>query len=259
MAIQLGVTVELDPAPSRLLRVSSLGTSAVVDLAPGAPAPSEPRWARLVAELASLVGLGQGGSATVTSSVPVGAGLASSAAFEVAMALAMGLDVDPVAVARLCQRAEQAALGVPCGLMDQLASAAGVAGHALLIDFAAASVKPVPVPEGAEFFVVDSGQPRALASSGYAERRAQCEAAAAAAGPLPTATAGDLARIADPLLRRRARHVASECRRVRQAAAALSQGDLDAFGQLMAESHRSLASDFEVSTPALVPGGSACQ
>ena len=87
-------------------------------------------------------------------------------------------------LARLCQRAEQQASGVPCGVMDQLASVLGQAGHALLIDFTSMHVEPVPIPAEACFVVVHSGQPRELAGSGYAERRAQVEAAQALVGPL---------------------------------------------------------------------------
>ena len=100
------------------------------------------------------------------------------------MALALGFSGPPDELARLGQRAEQVASGVPCGLMDQLTSACGIEGHALLVDFADESVVPVPVPDDVAIVVVHSGQERALAGSAYAERRAACEAAAAIVGPL---------------------------------------------------------------------------
>jgi galactokinase len=135
--------------------------------------------------------------------------------------------------------------------MDQLASTAGVEGHALLIDCSTEDVTPVPVPADAAVFVVDSGQRRALAGSAYATRRAECEAAAALIGPLRAADERSIEAIADPVLRRRARHVVTENRRVALAAEALAIGDLAAVGAAMVESHASLRDDFEVSTDVL--------
>jgi galactokinase len=135
--------------------------------------------------------------------------------------------------------------------MDQLASVSGVDGHALLIDCGSFEVTPVPMPAGVDVVVVHSGQARALAGSAYAERRAQCEAAAEVVGPLREATVDDLARLDDPLLARRARHVVTENRRVLDFAACLRAGDPAGAGRLMAASHASLAGDFDVSTPAL--------
>src|SRR5690606_2746602 len=147
------------------------------------------------------------------------------------------------AVAQLCQRAEQRASGVPCGVMDQLASVAGRAGHALLIDTTTLDVAHVPVPDDAEIVVVHSGEGRRLSGSPYAERRARCEAADAAIGSLRTAPASAVASIADPVVRAAGRHVTSENRRVRDAAAALAAGDLAAVGRLMVASHESLRDD----------------
>jgi len=135
--------------------------------------------------------------------------------------------------------------------MDQLASVMGVPGHALLVDCASLEVVPVPMPEGVDVVVVHSGQARSLVGSAYAERRAQCEAAAAVVGPLRTASLDDVARLGDGLFRRRARHVVSENLRVIDFAACLISGDLVGAGRLMAASHASLAADFDVSTPAL--------
>jgi galactokinase len=215
------------------------------------PASVVPAWGRYVAGVAAELGTTTGFSGTVDSTVPLGSGLSSSAALEVAVALALGATATPLEVARACQRAEQVATGVPCGIMDQLCSAAGVEGHALLIDCATLEVTTVPVPSDARIWVVDSGQPRELAGSAYADRRAACEAAAAIVGPLPTAGAADIAALEDPVLRARARHVRTECDRVRSFAAALRADDRARAGTLMAESHRSLRDDFEVSTPVL--------
>ncbi|MCB0971324.1 MAG: galactokinase, partial [Acidimicrobiales bacterium] len=180
------------------------------------------------------------------------AGLSSSAALEVAVALALGFDGSPVALAELTQRAEQRASGVPCGIMDQLASAAGVADHAVLIDCHRLTVRPVPMPRGLEVRVIHSGEPRELAGSAYADRKAELGAAEAVVGPLRLLD--DVARldvIADDVVRRRARHVVTENGRVRAAVAALSDGDGATLGRLLGESHRSLRDDLEVSTPAL--------
>ena len=192
----------------------------------------------------------------VSSTVPVGAGLSSSAALELALALAFGFDGTPVELARLGQRAEHRAVHVPCGLLDQLSSACGVEGHALLLDLADGvpdddMVTPVPMPAGLDVVVVHSGQERALVGTAYAERQAQCAEASTVVGPLPRADAAEIAALADPVLRRRARHVATECARVRAAVEALRAGDGAALGGLMLESHASLRDDFEVSTPAL--------
>lgn len=210
-----------------------------------------PAWGRYIAGVAHLSGAEIGIAGTVTSDLPVGAGLSSSAALEVATALALGVDGSPLEIAALCQRAEQVATGVPSGIMDQLAILAAEPDSATLIDFTAGSVDAVSIPADFRFWVVDSGQRRTLDGSAYAERREQCEQAAALIGPLPGATAEDIATLRDPLIRARARHVANECRRVQDFAAALDAHDVARAGELMTESHRSLRDDFEVSTPAL--------
>jgi galactokinase len=224
---------------------------AIVPLDVTDPAALEPAWARYVAGVVAELRPACGGTGTVRTTLPVGAGLSSSAALEVAVALALGFDGTPVELALACQRAEQRAAGVPSGVLDQLASAAGVAGAALLLDCATLDVRPVPLPDGVAVVVVDSGQRRTLAGSAYAERRAQCEAAEAVIGPLRTAGVADVERLSDPVLRRRARHVVSENARVTAFVAALTGGDLAAAGRLLGESHASLRDDFEVSTPAL--------
>ena len=188
---------------------------------------------------------------TVTTTLPVGAGLSSSAALEVSVALALGFEGTPLELAQLGQRAERQATGVPSGIMDQLASAAGVEGSALLIDCHTLDVTPVPVPEQARIVVVHSGESRTLEGSAYAERAAQCAAAEAVVGPLRLADLPHLDDIDDPLVRRRARHVVTENARVRQAAEALRSGDLFTVGEAMTASHASLRDDFAVSTPGL--------
>jgi galactokinase len=199
--------------------------------------------------VAGELGAGRGFDGWIDSTVPIGAGLSSSAALEVAVALALGFTGPPLELARLCQRAEHRATGVPTGIMDQLTAAAGVEGHALLVDCTTLEITPVPLPDGVEVVVVDSGQRRALVESAYAERAAQCAAAEAVVGPLRGATKSDVARIADDVVRRRAGHVVTENARVAAFAAALDAGDIAEAGRLMAASHASLRDDFEVSTP----------
>ena len=194
MAVDLGTTVTGRRGGTAVrLRSDAEPTPADLSLPPGDVTGVTPPWARYVAAVAAEVRPAVGFEGRVTTTLPVGAGLSSSAALEVATALALGYQGPPLALARLCQRAEQAASGVPCGLMDQLTSVCGREGHALLIDFADDSFEAVPFPDDLEVVVVHSGQPRALAASAYAERRAACERAAALVGPLPEAGPAELA------------------------------------------------------------------
>lgn len=209
-----------------------------------------PLWGRYVAAVAQECGIGSGFEGRVTSTLPSGAGLSSSAAFEIALALAFDFPGPPMELARLGQRAEHRAVGVPCGLLDQMSIVLGTAGHAMLIDFADLTHTPVTIPEDLDIVVVHSGQERQLVDSKYAERRASCELAAQRIGPLPGAALDDLSDL-DPSLAKRARHVMSECARVRDAADALRRNDPISVGRLMTESHASLRDDFEVSTSAL--------
>jgi galactokinase len=217
------------------------------------PGAVVPPWGRYVAGVVAEAKPPVGFSGRVSSTVPVGSGLSSSAALEVAVALALGVEGSPVAVAALCQRAEQRASGVPCGIMDQLASVAGVEGAALLIDCHSLAIEPVALPPvtEAEVVVVHSGVTRELAGSAYAERARQCANAERIVGPLRLARVEDVERINHPVVRARARHVVSENERVRQFAAALATGDLEGAGRLMLASHASLRDDFDVSTPEL--------
>jgi galactokinase len=216
------------------------------------PSAIEPPWARYVAAVVNELRPRDGLVGMVHSHLPAESGLASSAALEVAVATALGIDrVNPMAAAQACQRAEQAAVGVPCGIMDQLVALAAVEGMALRIDCDSLAIEHVPFPEEAEVVVIHSGEHRDLGSSAYAERRAQCEAAEQVIGRLRDATPADAERIDDPVLRRRARHVTTENQRVDALAAALRRGQLTTAGELMVASHASMRDDFEVSTPAL--------
>ena len=257
MAIDLDTTVTFVPDSSGrvVLRSASETEPADVDvdvpLDPRVLQGVEPRWAGYVAAIVAAVRPSSGGTGTVTTSLPIGAGLSSSAALEVATALALGCDPEPLVLARTCQHAEQAATGVPTGIMDQLVVSAAREGFALMIDFADLSMEPVAIPAGVEVVVVHSGETRRLEESAYAQRRMECEAAASRVGPLGQLDPEVAGALPDSLLRRRARHVASESARVRLFADALRARDLPEAGRLMTASHHSLADDYEVSTPGL--------
>jgi len=257
MAVDRYVEVLWQPADTATLRVRTSIDENPVEFArdvawdPARLREGQPAWARLACAVIAAVGPGVGGTVSVTSTLPVGVGLSSSAAFGVALALALGADPEPWSMAELCRRAESAA-GTPVGLMDPLVSVAGRAGHLLRVDFAAHTYNAVRLPDAAEVVVVDSSVARRLEATPYAERRAECdEAAAAVGGPLGLADAEAVARIGDPTLRARARHVVSECGRVDEFLAALAGGDLAAAGRCLVESHHSLAGDFAASTAAV--------
>ena len=261
MAVQLSTTITSAAGEPKVggsggaqrLVMRSDRLDGVVDLELPVHDPSSvtPSWGRYVAGIAAALGTTSGLDAVVSSDLPIGGGLSSSSSLAVATALALGASGTPLEIAHLCRDAEEAATGVPCGIMDQLAIAGGAAGHALLIDCATEAVSPIRVPDDAHVWVLDSGQARELAGSEYATRRAQAEAAAAIVGPLPHASMADIEVLDDPVVRSRARHVRTECDRVRGFAAALGADDLVRAGQLMVESHRSLRDDYEVSTEAL--------
>jgi len=215
------------------------------------PAIVEPRWGRYVAGVAAELGTAAMPiDGHVTTTIPVGAGLSSSAALEVAAALALGFDGPAADLAQLARRAEHRAIGVPCGIMDQLCIAAGVANHALLIDCHTLEIEAVPVPHNADV-IVQFVAHRTLAGSEYAQRVSECELAERLIGPLRLATLALVATIGDPLIQRRARHVVSENQRVRDFAIALRTNDLATAGRLMIESHHSLRDNYETSTPAV--------
>jgi len=253
MAIDLATVVQGRREGDRVVLTSVDDPEvAVVPLDVADPTALTPGWARYVAGVVAELRPTIGFTGTVTTTLPVGAGLSSSAALEVAVALALGFTGTPLALAQLTQRAEHRASGVPCGIMDQLASAAGVRSHALLIDCHDLTVSPIALPSDVEVRVVHSGQARRLSGSAYAERLAAVQAAEAVLGPLRLlADPATVDRLDDPVLRRRARHVITENGRVRAAAEALGSGDVAAAGRAMAASHASLRDDYDVSTPVL--------
>ena len=200
-----------------------------------------------------------GVSMVFDSDLPRGAGLSSSAALECAVALALtdlhGLAVPRSELVTIAQRAENDFVGVPCGIMDQSASLLCQEGHALLLDCRTSESAEVPfdpAAAGLELLVIDTGARRELADGDYASRRGECERAARALGLRSLRDVTDvteLARLADPVLRRRARHVVTENQRVLETAALLRAGRLGEAGALLAASHASLRDDFEISWP----------
>ena len=265
-ALGLGVTVAAGRRGDGMLAIRSRQ-------APGAPADlplaaltpgAVTGWAAYPAGVAWALRqaghpLAGGASLAVDSDLPQGAGLSSSAALECAAALALdglyGLGLPRPELATLAQRAENDFVGVPSGIMDQSASLLSRAGHALLLDCrtgVTADVPLDPAAAGLALLIVDTGARHALGDGRYAQRRRECEQAAARLGVgslRDVASPAEVGRLADPVLRRRARHVVTENGRVKQAAALLTAGDLAGVGALLYASHASLARDFEVSWP----------
>ncbi|HET9075248.1 MAG TPA: galactokinase family protein [Solirubrobacteraceae bacterium] len=261
-AIAAGITVSAGPGPEAgtlVVHALDLGEEDCFPLAAPDPRPGWRAFARgVVAELAGLGIIPPALALTVSGTLPRGAGLSSSAALEVALALALvaaaGAPVlEPLALARLCSRVENHWVGAHSGLLDQLACLGGTPDHALLIDFADLTLRQVPLELGDHRLIaVDSGEEHRLGDSGYNARRAECEAACAALGiaTLSEATPAMIADLPDALARR-ARHVVSENARVRAAVTALEAGDLPGLGRLLSASHASLRNLYEVSTPAV--------
>jgi len=266
MAIERHVGVAFRPRDDRTLRAHSLdfGETREADLAALRPTGGH-GWFDYVAGTAwSLLAAGlplRGMDAVVGGDVPVGAGLSSSAAIEIATARALcaaaGLPFEPREMAVLCRRAENEYVGVGCGIMDQFASAASREGCALLLDCRSLATEWVGVPESATVVVMDTGVRRTLAGSAYNERRAACEAAVAVLRrSLPEIAAlRDVAfeelaaheAALDPVTFRRAAHVVREIERPALLARAFAGPDLALAGRLMDESHASLRDLYEVS------------
>lgn len=203
--------------------------------------------------------------AVYTSDVPIGAGLSSSAAVEMAFAVAwqtMGeWAADPLTLALLCQKAENLYVGVSCGLMDQFTCGHGVREHAILFDTRSLEWEALPLPTGTMLVIADTRMRRDLASSAYNERRAACEKAVEFLRldlpnirSLRDVNPDEFRRLCRSLpqeIRPRAEHVITEIQRVFSGAAALRSGDHDSFGELMFASHASLRDLYDVSTPEL--------
>ena len=272
MAIDRGTVVAVAPRDDRKLRVRSLtlGTSAEIDL-DATPRRRRRDWLDYVEGVARtvearLAGTGRGrlrgADVALDSDVPAGAGLSSSAALEVSLALALlgasNASLGPEEVARAGQAAEHEYVGTQCGIMDQMIAALGKRDHALLIDCRSLAATLVSVDfSDAAIVIADTKVKHSLSSSAYNERRAECERAVALlqrAYPevralrdvTPEQLAREEERLPEPV-RRRARHVVTENARTVAAAEALRRGALEEAGKLMYASHRSLRDDYEVS------------
>jgi galactokinase len=281
MAIDRAVWIALRPRRDRQIHVHSLDLDAVERFDLADLRHTDSGWIEYLKGVAWALGEAgyalQGWEGVMAGDVPRGAGLSSSAAIELATARAFhavsgfdwdapaeagafhvvsGFDWDAPAMARAGQRAENDWVGVNCGIMDQMISAAGQAGHALLIDCRSLGAQAVPLPAGTAVVILDTATRRGLVESAYNERRAQCEAAARYFGvrALRDVSVEQFAAQAaglDDVTLRRARHVITENARTLAAADAMRRGDAAGLGRLMDASHTSLRDDFEVTNDAL--------
>jgi galactokinase len=251
IAIPQRTTVTAAPSAHGQVSVTSGGLSWS-----GLPGERAEGWVGYVVGVLWALGVDTALDLTVTSDVPIGAGLSSSAALECATALAvdelLGLGLDRQQVRDACVHAENAYVGAPTGGLDQTASLFATASHALLLDFASGAREQVafdPDEAGLVLLVVDTRVSHTLNDGGYGDRRAACDWAAAELGVdhLASADLAAVMRLPDPRIRSRARHVVSEQARVGDFVAATAAGDWAQVGALMTASHVSLRDDFEVS------------
>ncbi|NWW98546.1 GALK1 Galactokinase, partial [Caloenas nicobarica] len=271
MALQLGTVLVGSPTKDGTISIITTSADADEPRRVQFPAPSQssplspgqPRWANYVKGVIQHYKGGPmpGFSAVIASDIPLGGGLSSSAALEVATYTFLQQlcpdDGDLVAKALLCQKAEHTFASMPCGIMDQFISVMGKEGHALLIDCRSLETVLVPLTDASlAVLITNSNVRHTLTGSEYPTRRRQCEEAAAALGKesLRDATMAELeaakSRLGEEVYRR-ARHVIGEIARTDQAAQALKNRDYKTFGKLMVESHNSLRDDYEVSCPEL--------
>jgi galactokinase len=262
LALPYATTASVSARDDGVLSVRSVQRGAadlpVADLAPG----SVDGWAAYVAGVVWALreaghDVAGGFDVAVDGSVPEGAGLSSSAALECSVAAALAdlldLGVDRAGLARLAQRAENDFVGMPSGVMDQMASMLCTDAHALFLDCRSLATEQVPLDPAASGLAVlgvDSRTPHQLTDGAYAERRQTCEQAAAALGvpALRDASRADLDRL-DGDLRKRARHVVTENERVLETVAALRAGRVADIGPLLSASHASMRDDFEITVP----------
>lgn len=265
-AIDRGTVVAFGPSDAGQLEVVAVDFDNAVDrsMLSATFQPGGPGWADYVRGMATALiedGIVPGGARlAIAGDVPMGSGLSASAALEIAVGNALariaGRAIDPTLMARIAQRAENDYAGCDCGIMDQLISARGIAGHALLIDCRSLDCRPVALPAGVAVLIAHSGVRHAHAGGAYNDRRRQCEAAARHYG-VPALRDLDVGTLAqrrgglDDIAFRRARHVVTENARTLAAAAALERGDLSDLGRLMHESHASMRDDFEITVPAI--------
>lgn len=266
VAMDLCTWVAAAPREDSWLRVYSINLAAQgeIDLR-NREVQARRHWTSYIRGVAaSLLSAGVevcGADLLVDGKIPMGAGLGSSAALEVATGYALlsasGLSLDRVALARICQRAENDYAGARCGIMDQLIACCGRAGSALMLDCRSLHYLALPLFPHAQFVVCNSMVKHNNAAGEYNARRADCEAATQILArhvpdvrSLRDVSAADLERLSaflPGLLHKRCRHVIGENARVSEAGRALAQCDPETFGHVMGESHRSLREDYEVS------------
>lgn len=267
MAIERAVWIALRPRDDGYVVVYSLDFDEIAEFSPiemSRESTRHSQWTeymRGVAWALQEVGYSlQGWEGVVAGDVPQGSGLSSSAAVEVATARAFiassNLEWDPIEVAKACQMAENQWVGTKSGIMDQMISAAGVEGRALLIDCRWLSLEQVPLPPDTVVVILDTRTRHEHTSSGYNTRREQCDEAAKffnvpALRDVTIQQFEAAADLLDPVIAKRARHVITENARTLQAVEAMRAGDAVTFGQLMNASHASLRDDFEVTNEAL--------
>jgi galactokinase len=270
IAIDRAVTIEVLPTDERRVEVTLAATGETDGFELDAIGPRTGRWIDYVAGTAwamAEAGFPLGGfRGELTSDLPQGSGLSSSAALELASALALSgggqPPIDRMALARMAQRAENDYVGVASGLMDQFASAFGEPDAGLLLDCRSLEHRAIPMAlEEVAIVVIDSGSPRRLDASAYNERRAQCEAAVAAIATqeprvrslrdVTPALLDACSDVLDPVLEKRARHVVEENQRVLLAVSAIEAGEMAELGRLFDASHASLRDLYEVSSPEL--------
>ncbi|MGD0806670.1 MAG: galactokinase [Anaerolineales bacterium] len=275
-AIERAVFLAFGPLPEPKLEISALDISESISLPLPSPereaaeqAHAFPDWARYPAGVAWVLARSgrkiSGLRGVFSSTVPIGSGLSSSAALEVAFAIAFqsagGWSASRMDLAQACQQAEHAFTGVRCGLMDQFASLHGKEGCALLLDCRTLEFEEVPLPGESALVIADTRVRHQLDEGGYNRRRAQCEQAAAILSQkypqvralrdvTPEMLRAEEGRLPEEV-RMRAWHVVSECARTLQMAEALRRGDLVQAGELMNEGHASLRDLYQVSVPEL--------
>ena len=268
-ALERGVTVTADPLERDRIEVHALdlGEEDSFELSDRSGAEGWRAFARgTVAELAAAGHAPRGCTLSIESDLPREAGLSSSAALAVALALALleaaGVpEPDRVELAKLCSRVENDWVGAETGLLDQLASLLGREGMALRLDLRSLDAQHVPIELGGwTLATLDSGAARSLGDSGYNDRREECRLACRELGlsSLREATAGAARGLPSPL-DRRVRHVITENERVERAVAALATRDLASLGSLLDASHASLRDDYQVSVPEVERTVEACK
>jgi galactokinase len=266
-ALEFATLAAAAPRPDRRLRVYSMTLDETREFDLDAPAPSRHEWSDYPFGVAVMLEQSgrrlSGADIVVSTDVPLGSGLSSSAALEVSVAHALltaaGLEFAPVAIAKLCQGAENDYVGMRCGIMDQYVSACGVSGNALLIDCRSLESRNVPIAANLRLLIANSGVRHQHAGGEYNARREACEEGVRLLKPAlgditalrdvtPRQLAANRKRLPD-LIFRRCRHIVGENARVLEAERALKSGDFVAAGEAMNASHASMRDDFEITCP----------